>query len=137
MEPSRSDQKAERLLFRLKWPFSKKDLDAVLSTVERYKSSLALATASEHTRLAVETQRCVQDLKENIEKQKDDSTRLKIIRWLSTTDPSSNFHSGCEGHQSTSGSWVLNHTSYKNWSQSPNSFLWLHGIPGCGKTTLR
>jgi hypothetical protein len=49
LEPSGSDQKVERLLFRLKWPFSKKDLDVVLSTVERYKSSLALATASEQT----------------------------------------------------------------------------------------
>ncbi|KAF9775766.1 hypothetical protein IL306_006108 [Fusarium sp. DS 682] len=31
---------------------------------------------------------------------------------------------------------ILQGETYAQWKTSPNSFLWLHGIPGCGKTVL-
>jgi NACHT domain len=32
--------------------------------------------------------------------------------------------------------WFLESHQYANWKASPSSFIWLHGIPGCGKTIL-
>jgi len=32
--------------------------------------------------------------------------------------------------------WFLESEQYAKWKASPSSFLWLHGIPGCGKTIL-
>jgi hypothetical protein len=49
LNPSGSGNSLDKLMFNLKWPFSRKDLDVTLDTIERYKSSLALATASEQT----------------------------------------------------------------------------------------
>jgi hypothetical protein len=34
------------------------------------------------------------------------------------------------------GSWFLESDEYAAWKTDPASFLWLHGIPGCGKTIL-
>ena len=34
------------------------------------------------------------------------------------------------------GSWFIGSKKFIDWKNSPNSFLWLHGIPGCGKTIL-
>jgi len=34
------------------------------------------------------------------------------------------------------GSWLLRSQQYLDWKTYSNSFLWLHGIPGCGKTIL-
>jgi hypothetical protein len=34
------------------------------------------------------------------------------------------------------GSWFLESDGYAAWKTDPASFLWLHGIPGCGKTIL-
>ncbi|CAI7588667.1 unnamed protein product [Penicillium pancosmium] len=38
-------------------------------------------------------------------------------------------------HKGT-GEWFLQSDSFKNWLSTPNSFLWLHGLPGCGKSVL-
>ncbi len=34
------------------------------------------------------------------------------------------------------GSWLLRSQQYLDWKTYSNSFLWLHGIPDCGKTIL-
>ena len=34
------------------------------------------------------------------------------------------------------GKWLLEYEAFSNWKQSPASWLWLFGIPGCGKTFL-
>ncbi|KAI1137360.1 hypothetical protein F5Y05DRAFT_414517 [Hypoxylon sp. FL0543] len=34
------------------------------------------------------------------------------------------------------GEWLLSFDCFKSWLEGQNSFLWLHGIAGCGKTVL-
>lgn len=34
------------------------------------------------------------------------------------------------------GQWFLHSDTYSTWKNERNSFLWLNGIPGCGKTIL-
>lgn len=60
----------------------------------------------------------------------------KIAQWLSAPDPSTNLNTARELHQPGTGQWLLDSDTYKAWKTVPASFLWLHGIPGCGKTIL-
>lgn len=62
--------------------------------------------------------------------------REKIDAWLSPADPSVNQQRAREGRQSGSGEWFLQDTLFSAWRTEPASFLWLNGIPGCGKTVL-
>lgn len=63
--------------------------------------------------------------------------RLHQVRtWLSPPDPSSNFNNARLQHHIGTGQWFLEDDSYARWKTQRNSFLWLHGIPGCGKTIL-
>ncbi|CEJ90686.1 hypothetical protein VHEMI06451 [[Torrubiella] hemipterigena] len=71
----------------------------------------------------------VKDLQESAH-----STR--IIEWLKSPDPSTNLNAARELHQAGTGEWLLNNDVYKSWQATQGSFLWLHGIPGCGKTIL-
>jgi len=41
-----------------------------------------------------------------------------------------------EERQITSGQWILNDPLYNQWRISANSSLWIHGIPGSGKTFI-
>lgn len=62
--------------------------------------------------------------------------REKIERWLSPPDPSTNYNKALHQRQENSGLWFLKIDAFAKWNKSQNSFLWLHGIPGCGKTVL-
>ncbi|KAF7678877.1 hypothetical protein GT037_002625 [Alternaria burnsii] len=65
------------------------------------------------------------------------SERLSKIRcWLSAPDPSTNYHKAQKQRQADTGLWLLNSAQFENWKTAAASRLWLHGIPGCGKTIL-
>lgn len=65
-----------------------------------------------------------------------DSRDEKVRQWLSPPDPSSNYNEALAKRHAGSGRWFLSSWRYKQWKQKPKSLLWLHGIPGCGKTIL-
>lgn len=60
----------------------------------------------------------------------------KIERWLSAPDPSINYNKALQQRNKDSGLWFLQTEAFAKWKTRPNSFLWLYGIPGCGKTIL-
>ncbi|KAI4853704.1 Pfs, NACHT and ankyrin domain protein [Aureobasidium sp. EXF-8845] len=67
---------------------------------------------------------------------RDDGRRVKIIKWLSPSDPSTNYNRAFHQRHEGTGHWFLESDEFKRWKASSESFLWLHGIPGCGKTVL-
>jgi Cdc6-like AAA superfamily ATPase len=76
-----------------------------------------------------DTNSAVQDL--SLEQRRD-----KIDRWLSPSDPSTNYNKALEQRQKGTGQWLLRSSAFQKWQTDRQSFLWLHGIPGCGKTIL-
>lgn len=60
----------------------------------------------------------------------------QIVRWLSSPDPSTNLNKAREQHYKGTGQWFLDSNQYTKWKTDRNSFLWLNGITGCGKTIL-
>jgi Cdc6-like AAA superfamily ATPase len=59
-----------------------------------------------------------------------------IHKWLLPPDPSTNFNKALRQRQEGTGLWLLQHSLFEKWHRQQHSFLWLHGIPGCGKTIL-
>jgi Cdc6-like AAA superfamily ATPase len=64
-----------------------------------------------------------------------DAKLVKIRRWLSGPDPSINFQKARKLREANTGLWLLKSNLYKKW-KAEASTVWLHGIPGCGKTVL-
>jgi hypothetical protein len=61
----------------------------------------------------------------------------KAIReWLSPPDPSTNYDRALEQRHKDTGLWFIHGVAFKKWKETLGSSLWLHGIPGCGKTIL-
>lgn len=65
-----------------------------------------------------------------------DAERQSILKWLVSTDPSPNHNKACELHESHTGNWFTSSPEYEDWIGGSTRFLWLHGIPGAGKTVL-
>jgi nucleoside phosphorylase len=62
--------------------------------------------------------------------------RTKIQKWLKPSDPSTNYNKALLQRHEGSGTWFLQGDAFAKWKTLQNSFLWLYGIPGCGKTIL-
>ena len=60
----------------------------------------------------------------------------RITKWLSAPDPSINHNEASKRHHDGTGLWFVHGGAFKEWKKQTRSFLWLHGIPGCGKTVL-
>jgi hypothetical protein len=65
-----------------------------------------------------------------------DKERQDILTWLVTTDPLSNHNKSCDLHEPHTGNWLTRSPEYVYWKSGSTCFLWLHGIPGAGKTIL-
>ncbi|KAF8501835.1 hypothetical protein JB92DRAFT_863791 [Gautieria morchelliformis] len=71
----------------------------------------------------------------NKQAQLEEYTR-EIYDWLSAPDHHSIHMNACTKRQETTGSWFVQGSQFDEWRNAPNSFLWIHGIPGAGKTVL-
>ncbi|THY08502.1 Pfs, NACHT and ankyrin domain protein [Aureobasidium pullulans] len=60
----------------------------------------------------------------------------QIEEWLSPPDPSESHRIAIEKHQRNTGAWFLGSDVFAFWEAGAAHSLWLHGIPGCGKTVL-
>ncbi|KAA1475015.1 hypothetical protein DENSPDRAFT_932059, partial [Dentipellis sp. KUC8613] len=59
------------------------------------------------------------------------------FEWLSPPDPYINYNAAQEKlYNHTSGQWLLHDLQFSAWKQEKQSSLWLHGIPGSGKSVL-
>ncbi|KAK0848237.1 hypothetical protein LTS02_014143 [Friedmanniomyces endolithicus] len=66
-----------------------------------------------------------------------DSTRTAEIKsWLAPVDVSTNYNEARTQHHLGTGRWFLESEKYIQWKTHDKAVLWLHGIPGCGKTIM-
>lgn len=60
----------------------------------------------------------------------------KVTKWLSAPDSSTSLNNARELQLPGTGQWLLGSEKYQSWKTEQGTFLWLYGMPGCGKTIL-
>ncbi|KAI9852437.1 MAG: hypothetical protein M1838_000757 [Thelocarpon superellum] len=127
----------------LKWPLSTKAVERALKVLRDYQDKFGLAVNRDHLRLSREIKNTVTHVdKRVVAMQTQQETllsseyRRQIDKWLSAPDPSSNHNAAREKRQGHTGAWFTEGSQYASWKVNPTSFLWLHGIPGNGKSVL-
>lgn len=64
-------------------------------------------------------------------------TRVRVLKAISTIPYVQHHKSARKGRLDGTGTWLLEKTAFREWRcDSFSSVLWLHGIPGSGKTKL-
>ncbi|KAJ9359811.1 hypothetical protein DTO280E4_4489 [Paecilomyces variotii] len=67
----------------------------------------------------------------------DGEKRHEMLLWISVIPFEDHHRMAKEGRTEDTGTWLLRHDQYVEWQSSQQStILWLHGIPGAGKTKL-
>ena len=65
-----------------------------------------------------------------------ESQQQEIYKWLQHTDPSSLYYKAQQDYEPETGDWVSRSSEWLDWIGFKNRCLWIHGIPGAGKTVL-
>lgn len=66
----------------------------------------------------------------------DDQNIAKVSQWLAPVDVEPNHTTAKKLRHSGTGRWFLQSDIFRSWLSSDNAFLWVHAIPGAGKTIL-
>ncbi|KAI9737778.1 MAG: hypothetical protein M1834_009146 [Cirrosporium novae-zelandiae] len=121
---------------KLAWPFKEGDFKVTLASVERLKLFFRLALQTDHfkdTQLGIER---LQINTQDIRSRQIDMERRDILKWLSSYDVSANHNAACNKHEPTTRSWFFQLEEFKSWKGGSGGMIWIHGIPGCGKSIL-
>ncbi|TGO09617.1 hypothetical protein BTUL_0159g00020 [Botrytis tulipae] len=120
------------------WPFKKKDVDKHVDFIDKHKHDLMLAFGVENLHISLHDHDILEDIRSEIRATQRDKERGQIIEWLakSLSDPSTEHNIAREKFQEGTGSWLIDGNHFNTWLKTDNSFLWLNGGAGAGKSIL-
>jgi len=78
----------------------------------------------------------IEDTKAVLDLVRASQNSMDICNWLNAPDASINYNEACKKKHPGTGLWLVKGTCFTSWLEKPNSFLWLNGFAGCGKSVL-
>ncbi|KAK3292991.1 uncharacterized protein B0H64DRAFT_204172 [Chaetomium fimeti] len=129
-----------RLAQSFTWPFDKKDVAELVSTLERLKSHFTLVMQNDLVELTKLSHLKLDNIQREVENARSrslDNESQKVILWVSTLAYRPRHLDVLENAQPGTGTWFLSHPTFKAWVDgTAGDVLWCPGIPGAGKTIL-
>ncbi len=113
----------------LKWPFESAVIQRKLEDIGKRKATLQLALSAYQMRMLGQ-----QSLK--LDNMQIQSERAAVLAWYKTSDPEQNHRVSRSRHEPDTSRWIFDAEEFTSWDRNPGESLWLHGIPGAGKTIL-
>ena len=122
----------------LRWPFKNKDVEKVVGVIERHKSTLSIHFGIELLDIHAKQSDILESIRDDIKQSQSDQEHQRILKWLgkSVPDPSQEHNAARDKHENGTGSWLVDSDELKSWATKKNSFLWLNGGAGSGKSLL-
>ncbi|SPQ18400.1 6876165c-5d0b-49cc-8881-80a601c66a56 [Thermothielavioides terrestris] len=134
-----TESKTKALLSAISWTLKDSKAKALLDELRGYKSTITLALTTDS----------VFDLKDIKASTDEIQTATKVIRaalsdvqrqqlnnWLQVTDTTRLHEKACAEYEPGTGEWLFRSPEWFSWLEEETRCLWVHGIPGAGKTVL-
>lgn len=114
---------------KLQWPLDTKKVREILDRITAEVPLVQLALDGDnHAK--------TEQILDAVQKTRAREEREDILNWLRCTDPTVKHVASRKLHQPGSNTWALNAAAFTEWKTTPGQVLWLHGIPGAGKTII-
>ncbi|KAM7205753.1 hypothetical protein V8F20_002986 [Naviculisporaceae sp. PSN 640] len=131
--------KRRKLKDAVKWTWKKDDTEKLLTAIQQHKTSIMAGVLGETYRDIKEIKRTVTAVKQSL----SDQELSKVVGWVQKdVNPTPIHNTACSNRneEDNTGEWMLRMSEWHAWIDSetmPTSrSLWVHGIPGAGKTIL-
>ncbi|KAF7521816.1 hypothetical protein PCG10_007913 [Penicillium crustosum] len=121
---------------RATYPFRKSTLQKLEEDIGEIRENLSLALNILQVRNQAGLEDGISELKILVERTNTMHISATIRDWLMAPDATLNHNVACEKRHSTTGLWLVNGQQFQNWLVEHNSFLWINGFAGCGKSVL-
>ncbi|CAI7603436.1 unnamed protein product [Penicillium pancosmium] len=121
---------------RATYPFRKSTLQKIEEDISEIRESLTFALSvlqlQGHNRIEDD----ILTVKYLLERTNTSQISFAIRAWLQAPDPSLNQNAFFAKHHPETGLWFIRSPQFTNWLIERDSFLWLNGFAGCGKSVL-
>jgi hypothetical protein len=121
---------------RAAYPFRRSTLQKLEEDIAEIRENLSFALNALQLRNHNQIQDSMAELKTLLERTNANQISLTIRAWLMAPDASMIHHTTCAKRHRSTGLWFINGHHFVKWLVEPNSFLWLNGFAGCGKSVL-
>lgn len=119
---------------RAAYPFKRGTLQNLEENITEIRDNLSFALDVIHLKDHQTMQRQISEVKQLIER--INTLYADVRNWLQAPDASTAYNAACAKHQPGTGEWLLNSQQFNTWLTRRNSFLWINGFAGCGKSIL-
>lgn len=121
---------------RAAYPFRKSTLRKLEEDVSDIRENLMFALDVLQVKSQIQIQDGISEVKSLVERINASQVSLTIRYWLMAPDASLNHNATCAKYHLSTGLWFINGHHFRTWLEARNSFLWLNGFAGCGKSVL-
>ena len=121
---------------RAAFPFRESILQKLDEDVSEIRGNLSLALDVLQLRDHKNTQDDISEVKSLVETVRATQISSMICDWLKAPDATVNHNAMCAKRHPGTGTWLVKSPIFTTWLARDNSFLWLNGFAGCGKSVL-
>ena len=118
------------------YPFRESTLKKLNKAVGEIHKNLFTALHVLHIRDDRKTQNEIVEVKSFVDAVRTSQILSDIRDWLKASDVAVNHYAECAKRHSGTGGWLIKGRVFANWLSQKNSFLWLSGFAGFGKSVL-
>ena len=121
---------------RLTYPFRKSTLSKLDEDIKEIRENLSLALEVLHSRDSIRIQNETEEIKSLLDLVRTSQISNAVRDWLKAPDVTINHNEACAKRYQATGLWLVKSPTFTTWLEKENSFLWLNGFAGCGKSVL-
>lgn len=121
---------------RAAYPFRKGTLAKLDEDVGAFNENLNMALQALHLKEHQNTQRDIEEVRDLIKSVQAQHLTTGVRQWLKAPDATIEYNIACTKRHARTGQWLVQGPIFATWLQRDNSFLWLYGFAGCGKSVL-
>ena len=121
---------------RAAYPFRQSTLQKLGEDIDEIKSNLTLALDILGVADNSRTQNDLADIKTTLDLVKSHHISASLENWLKAPDATIDHNNACSKKHPGTGMWLVKDSRFKQWLVDVNSFMWLNGFAGSGKSVL-